>query len=75
MMKENKLTEATLIPLGLAGILFGAIFVFGQSHQRLNEVEKKIVYTEKRQQDLEEKLYNIMQSLARIEEKLANMHK
>ena len=72
-MKE--FSQQTLVPVGLVVALASIIFSLGQSYSRLEAHEEKIGIQSEKLNLAENKLDNIMQTLARIEERLANLKK
>lgn len=71
----SKINEQTFVSISVvAGILL-AIFGLGQSYARLEEHEVSIQDVENQQKDTDKKLTEILQALARIEERLAQSKK
>jgi chaperonin cofactor prefoldin len=67
---EKTIGENTFIPLSIALAIVGAVFIFGQFSSRVEANSLRIEQFEKRLNTLEDKLHKILQTLARIEERL-----
>lgn len=72
-MKE--FSQQTLVPVGLVIALTSIVFSLGQSYSRLDAHEEKLGTHSVKIEMADNKLDNIMQTLARIEERLANRKK
>lgn len=71
----KQFSQQTLVPVGLVIVLGSTIFTLGQSYSKIEEHEAKLGIYYSRQLEAENKLDSIMQTLARIEERLANIKK
>lgn len=68
--EKTNISETTLIPISIALIIGSAVFVFGQSYSKVENVEKRIDNVQAHQDDIKSTLQAILQSVARIEERL-----
>jgi hypothetical protein len=71
----SRINENTFVSLSIVAAVALVIFSLGQSYSELNEHASKISEIEDSQKDTDKKLVLILQTLARIEERLAQSKK